>query len=253
MFFFSFVSFVFTSGGVFYNAPVITKIGIAAGIAGAAYFGYQCYSPTSQLYGSTLHRCAPKSLALTYDDGPNDACTGRLLDVLERHEIKATFFLIGKFVAARPQLARAVTDAGHLLGNHTYTHPNLLLLSKSRIQRELADGSAAISDATGVKVRFFRPPFGARRPAVLNAARELGLKPVMWDVTSFDWRGKGADAIERCVRKRIDEPATYGHIVLLHDGGHSKMGADRHATVEATQRLIVRYKDLYKFCRIDEI
>jgi peptidoglycan/xylan/chitin deacetylase (PgdA/CDA1 family) len=235
---------------------VSSTIGIVAGagLAAAAYLAYNCYSPTSQLYGATLNHCSdPKHLALTYDDGPNDLYTERLLEILARHEVKATFFLIGRFVAIRPQLARAIADAGHLLGNHTYTHPNLLLLSRRQMRQQYSDCSKAIADATGSHPRFFRPPFGARRPAVLQTARELGLEPVMWDITCFDWRPTTADAVEGHATNRVEKSRTQGHIVLLHDGGHTRLGIDRHHTVEATERLILRYKSDYCFRRIDQI
>ena len=224
------------------------------GLGGAAYCALHCYWPTSQLYGRTLYRFSnPRQLALTYDDGPNDLHTERLLELLARHDIKVTFFLIGRFVAARPNLARRIAEAGHLLANHTFTHPNLLLLSRKQVRAQLADCSKAIADATGIEPRFFRPPFGARRPAVLQTARELGLEPAMWDVTCFDWKRTTADAVERNARKRIESNRAQGHIVLLHDGGHTKMGIDRGHTVEATERLIMRYKQEYYFRRIDQI
>lgn len=227
---------------------------MCAGLAGAAWLGYNCYSPTSQLYGRTLTHCAdPNHLALTYDDGPNDRDTERLLDVLARHEVKATFFLIGKFVAARPQIARAIVVAGHLIANHTASHPHLVLLSRAKIRTQLSDCSKAIADVTGVRTRFFRPPFGARRPAVLQVARELELEPVMWSVTCFDWKPTTADAVERNARKRIEGERSRGHIILMHDGGHTGIGADRSHTVEATGRLIERYKRNYQFRRIDQI
>jgi peptidoglycan/xylan/chitin deacetylase (PgdA/CDA1 family) len=232
----------------------MNKLGIAGACAGVGYFAYHCYSPTSQLYGRTLTHCTdPQQLALTYDDGPNDVHTHRLLEVLARHDVKATFFLIGSFVAARPQIARAIADAGHLLANHTATHPNLLFLSRAKLRAQLSDCSHAIADATGIQPHFFRPPFGARRPEVLRVARELGLEPVMWSVICYDWMRTTADAIFNHGRKRIDRHRSRGHIIVMHDGGHTGLGRDRSQTVLATERLILRYRDRYSFRRIDEI
>ena len=232
-----------------------SKLPIAFGIAGAAYLAYNCYAPTSQLYGRTTTHCDnPKHLALTYDDGPNDVHTERLLEVLARYEVKATFFLIGRFVTARPQIARAIADAGHLLANHTETHPNLLFLSRSRLVHQFSDCSKAIADATGVQTRYFRPPFGARRPAVLQVARELGLEPVMWSVTCYDWHRRAtADSVLNHARKGIERSHARGHIILLHDGGHTNLGQDRSHTVEATERLLQRYGKEYYFRRLDQI
>ena len=226
-----------------------------AGVAGAAWLAYNCYSPASQLYGRTLTHCAnPKHLALTYDDGPNDVHTERLLEVLARHDVKATFFLIGKFVAARPQIARAVVAGGHLVANHTTTHPSLLFQSRPEVREQLSDCSKAISDVTGVLPRFFRPPFGARRPAVLQVARELELEPVMWSATCYDWRSTAtAETVERHARRTIEHDHTRGHIILLHDGSHLGIGGDRGHTVQATENLISRYRKQYYFRRVDEI
>jgi peptidoglycan/xylan/chitin deacetylase (PgdA/CDA1 family) len=85
---------------------------------------------------------------------------------------------------------------------------------------------------------LFRPPFGGRRPATLRAVRQMGFTPVMWSVTAFDWSAKSADAIERNVTRRIRG----GDVVLLHDGGHVAFGTDRSFTVQATVRLVERYK-----------
>ena len=223
-------------------------------IAAAGLLAYHAYSPSSQVFGAALSRCPdPRDLALTYDDGPNDIHTERLLEILARHEVKATFFLIGRFVKARPRLARSIVSAGHLVANHTVNHPNLLLQSRRNIVRELSDCSQMIADATGAMPSFFRPPFGARRPAVLTVARELGLEPVMWDVTCFDWRPTTTDKVEHHARKRIERDRTHGHIILFHDGGHTGLGADRSHSFEATARLIQQYKSTHRFCRVDEI
>jgi len=233
---------------------MIWKLGGAGAVAGAAWLAYNCYSPTSQLYGQTLAHCSnPKHLALTYDDGPNDPYTGRLLEVLARHEVKATFFLIGRFVKMRPQLARTIVDAGHLVANHTETHPNMLFLSRSQMREQLSDCSKAIADATGVATRYFRPPFGARRRAVLQAARELELEPVMWSVTCYDWRLTTADAVERKAIMGIDRDHARGHIILLHDGGHRELGVDRQHSIDATDRVIARYRQSYSFRRVDQV
>lgn len=227
----------------------------SAAVAGAAsWLGYNCYSPTSQLYGRTVAFGADaRQICLTYDDGPNDPHTLRLLEVLARHEVRATFFMIGQFVKARPDIARAVVSAGHVIGNHTYTHPRLLLCSAGRVRQELDDCHREIENATGVKVSLFRPPFGARRPAVLKIARERGYTPVMWTVTCFDWSETTPEGVERRAIKRITKQKDRGKIVLLHDGGHLRVGADRKHTVIATDRLIRRYKNEgFRFVTVPE-
>jgi peptidoglycan/xylan/chitin deacetylase (PgdA/CDA1 family) len=184
----------------------------------------------------------PAEIALTYDDGPNDAATLRLLDVLARHSARATFFMIGRFVEQRPEIARAVQAAGHLIGNHTQTHPWLAFQPASRIREELHACNAALENALGEPVRYFRPPHGARRPAVLRVARELGLTVVQWNVMGHDWKPAGGQAVLQKVEAGIQRAASRGRgaNVLLHDGYDRAMGADRSGTVEATDLLLRR-------------
>ena len=231
-------------------------IGTAAtitAIAGAAtWAGFHTMWPTSQVYGRTFTGLArgTKLLALTYDDGPNDAHTPRLLDVLARHDVKATFFMIGRYVHERSQIARAVAQAGHDVGSHTYTHPNLALCSKAQIEFQISSCERMLTDVIGPHAPLFRPPFGGRRPVVLSILSNLGLAPVMWNITSYDWNMEPAPIIERRIMRHIRG----GDVILMHDGGHLGMGADRSQTVLATDALITRYKNEgYRFVTISEM
>lgn len=206
-------------------------------------------SPTGQWYGRTFSGLArgSRQLALTYDDGPNDPHTLRLLEVLERHNVRATFFLIGRYVRQRPDIAQELAKQGHAIGNHTFTHPLLTLKSSAEIRKELLDCRTALQDAVGEHSNLFRPPFGGRRPAVLRIALELGLDPIMWNVTGYDWNAPPATEIERKVTRRVRG----GDVILLHDGGYRQMGADRSQTVLATDHLLQRYKsEGYEFTTI---
>jgi peptidoglycan/xylan/chitin deacetylase (PgdA/CDA1 family) len=216
-------------------------LALAAGVTTAAITaGYQSMAPTGQWYGRTFTGLtrSTKQLALTYDDGPNDPHTLRLLEVLAKHGVHATFFLIGRYVQKRPDLAREIAKAGHAVGNHTFTHPLLTFKSDAVIRRELSDCNAALRDALGQPVSLFRPPFGGRRPAALRIARELGLEPVMWNVTGSDGNAPPAALIEQKVAKQIRRR----DVILVPAGGHKQMGADRSQTVLATQSLVAKYK-----------
>jgi peptidoglycan/xylan/chitin deacetylase (PgdA/CDA1 family) len=223
---------------------------------GAVAAGYQSMAPRGQWYGRTFTGLArgTKQLALTYDDGPNDAYTLRLLEVLARHDVHATFFLIGRYVQQIPEIARQIVQAGHVVGNHTFTHPLLTVKSAAGIRQELSSCRSALYDAIGGNSQLisslFRPPFGGRRPAVLRVARELGLEPVMWNVTGYDWNAPPAAEIERKVAKQIRG----GDVILLHDGGDKQMGADRSQTVLATDHLIKQYRsEGYEFATIPQM
>ncbi|MGA9305624.1 MAG: polysaccharide deacetylase family protein [Candidatus Sulfotelmatobacter sp.] len=223
-----------------------------AASAAAAITAYQSMAPTAQWYGRTFIGLDPGSrqIALTYDDGPNDPHTLRLLEVLAKHNVHATFFLIGRYVQQQPQIAREIVQAGHVVGNHTFTHPLLIFKSEAEIRQELTQCRDALRDAIGQPSNLFRPPFGGRRPAVLRIARELGMEPVMWNVTGYDWNAPPAAAIEHKVAKQMRG----GDVILLHDGGHKQAGADRSQTVIATNHLITRYKaEGYEFVTIPQM
>jgi len=207
-------------------------------------------SPTGQWYGRTFAsgRSGSKQIALTYDDGPNNPHTLKLLDVLAKHSVHATFFMIGRYVQQRPDIARAVAQAGHVVGNHTFTHPLLIFKSAAQTRTELVDCQQALQDAIGRPANLFRPPFGGRRPATIRIARELGLQTVMWNVTGYDWTAPPAAVIE----SKVERQMRGGDVILLHDGGHRAPGADRAQTVIATDNLIRRYKDQgYEFVTVD--
>jgi peptidoglycan/xylan/chitin deacetylase (PgdA/CDA1 family) len=226
---------------------------LIGGAAGAAVFaGFHAYLPMSQLYGKTFIGTPGrgKKVAITFDDGPNPACTPALLDVLAKNNVRATFFMIGRFVRQQPELARRVSDGGHEVANHTYSHPHLSLCSAARTRRELKDCDSALNDA-GVANQYglFRAPFGARRPATLTIARELGLTPIQWSVTTFDWNAPSAERIEQNAFKRLRG----GDVLLFHDGGHTGLNADRMHTVKAVAELLPRLRaEGYEFVTVGD-
>jgi len=226
-------------------------LSLAAGAAASAA-GYQSMAPTGQWYGRAFYgtRTTKKQIALTFDDGPNDPHTLGLLELLAKASVPATFFLIGRYVRQRPEIAKAIAAAGHVIGNHTHTHPLLIFQSASQVRDEILQCRDAIHDAVGEHSNLFRPPFGGRRPGTFSLIRRLGLEPVMWNVTGYDWSAPSAEYIERKVTKRIRG----GDVVLLHDGSHVAFGADRSATVQAVDRLINRYRaEGYEFVTIPQM
>jgi peptidoglycan-N-acetylglucosamine deacetylase len=218
----------------------VVSASLLTGLTAGAY-AYAAQWPTSQIFGRTVIAGSDiHELALTFDDGPNDPYTMELLDLLALHQARAIFFLIGDFVRRHPDIARAVRQAGHLVGNHTMSHPSLMWERPARVREELVGCTAAIEDATGEAVKYFRPPFGARRPDVLRTARELGLTPVMWNITAHDWDATNAEALAARVQRGIqsNQLRRRGSSVLLHDGGHSELGTDRSVTLAATRMLL---------------
>lgn len=224
------------------GAGLVISVGTAA---------YQAMEPRAQWFGRTFTGLprGSRQIALTYDDGPNDPHTLRLLEVLARQEARATFFLIGRFVEERPDIVREIVKRGHAIGNHTFTHPRLIYCGAAETRAQLERCQRAIEDAAGESPRLFRPPFGGRRPSTLRIARSLGLEPIMWNISGRDWR---ADPAER-IAGRVSKRTRGGDVILLHDGGHRGMGADRSQTVMATERVLERFKDKYDFVSVTQI
>jgi peptidoglycan/xylan/chitin deacetylase (PgdA/CDA1 family) len=224
----------------------------AAGVLGLVAGGwtYAALYPQSQIFGATL--IVPEragEIALTFDDGPNPAWTPQLLDMLAAHRVKATFFLLGKYAEAEPYLTRHIAESGHIIGNHSWSHPNLALSSRKKIREELYSTKHTLEQITGSRVRYFRPPFGARRPFVLNEARELGMSPVLWNAMTNDWAEPSAEEITNRLGDRVDALGRSGRSanIVLHDGGHLEPSADRGPSVAAAEMLIKRYIGVRRF------
>jgi peptidoglycan-N-acetylglucosamine deacetylase len=223
----------------------------AAGLAayGAAY-------PRAQLFGRTICRTnSARKLAITFDDGPNPAITPKLLDLLDRHKARATFFLIGRYVRECPELVQETVARGHLVGNHTETHPNLFRRTRREIRIELRLCHDAISNALGAPPKWFRPPFGMRNPWVIPAARELGCRTVMWTLLPGDWQGKPAewliprmqaiaDHAQRSGGNGANAAPGMGDVLCLHDGAHRELNGDRSQTLAALEHWLPRWRDL---------
>ncbi len=212
-------------------------------------FAWAAAAPSSELFGATIRTTGSDStIALTFDDGPNPAVTPRLLDLLDRHDVQATFFLIGEWVRAEPSLAREIATRGHTAGNHTNTHATLTFLSRARIAEELNRCDDAIEVATGEKSRWVRPPFGFRSPMLGGIVRKRGDRGVvMWSRWARDWKPQPTEGVAQRLRR-----VRGGDIVLLHDGDHRVVNGDRNHTVAAVEYWLPRWKDAgFRFVTLD--
>ncbi|MGA2569320.1 MAG: polysaccharide deacetylase family protein [Terracidiphilus sp.] len=235
--------------GVYAGVGAVAAVGLAVGA-----YEYAALWPASRIFGRAL--IAPKrpgELALTFDDGPNATWTPKLLEVLAEHEVRATFFLLGSRAAAEPELVRRIGAAGHLIGNHSWSHRSLARSSRARIGEELERTQQTLESITGAPVKFLRPPFGARRPAVFRIAREMGLKPVIWNAMTSDWSDPSAERIAKRLGAKIERLERRGRAanVVLHDGGHLDPAAERGPSVAAAEMLIQRYKRTHRFVTLD--
>ena len=224
---------------------------IALACAAGGLMSWAALAPSSQLFGKTIRETGdPSTIAITFDDGPNPAITPRLLDLLDRFEAKATFFLIGRFVKSSPALAKEIALRGHTIGNHTYTHPPLGLQSSRRIAEELCNCDSAIEDATGTRARCMRPPFGFRGPQLTPVLKSHGDEPmVMWSIWARDWKPQPAEPVIARLRR-----AKGGDIVLLHDGDHRVPEGDRKHVLTALEYWMPRWKgDGLRFVSLDDL
>jgi peptidoglycan-N-acetylglucosamine deacetylase len=232
-------------------------IAVPGALTAAAALAYGARHPRAQLFGRTIFRTnSARKLALTFDDGPNPAITPKLLDLLDRYNAKATFFVIGRYVRECPELVQETAARGHDVGNHTELHPNLLWLNPTKVRVELRLCHDAIRGVLGVPPKWFRPPFGFRNPWVIPAARELGYRTVMWTLLPGDWREKPAEWLIPRLQPIADhaqrslgngsKPATArtGDVLCLHDGAHRELNGDRSRTLAALEHWLPRWRDL---------
>jgi peptidoglycan/xylan/chitin deacetylase (PgdA/CDA1 family) len=211
--------------------------GMAAGAgvcAAAGFLTWAVRGRSSQVFGPSVWR-GPRdrrAVALTFDDGPSED-TPRLLEILDRHRVSATFFQVGANVERLPGVARAVAEAGHTVGNHSYSHPLFSLRSERFITDELSRAQETIERNTGVTPQWFRAPYGVRWFGVGAAQRSLNLMGVMWTVIGYDWKLE-ADAIVKCVAGAVAN----GAILCLHDGRELRVKPDIEPTLKAVGRLV---------------
>jgi peptidoglycan/xylan/chitin deacetylase (PgdA/CDA1 family) len=226
-------------------------LGVTSGVAAAAAFmNYAVRGRSSSVFGESFYRGdrTRSALALTFDDGPSEN-TPVLLEALDKHRVPATFFMCGENVRRCPDVAREVAARGHELGNHTDSHPRLDFKSAPFIYHEMARAQESIQEATGVRPRWFRAPYGVRWFGVGPAQELLGLRGVMWTVIGRDWRWPAARISELLLNR-----ASNGGIVCLHDGRGVAPAPDIGATIEAVEYTVPRLQERgFQFLTLTQI
>jgi peptidoglycan/xylan/chitin deacetylase (PgdA/CDA1 family)/glycosyltransferase involved in cell wall biosynthesis len=192
-----------------------------------------------------------KVIALTFDDGPNEPYTSRVLQILHENGVRATFFLIGENVESFPRAAREIVRQGHVIGNHSYSHPFFLVMEPSGYEaRQIEAAERILEKVTGAHCTLFRPPGGFRTPWLLRVAARHGLTAVGWSEDASDWNHVSSAEIAA----RIIRNAKPGNIILLHDGLNLKHGVDRSDTIKALPRIITTLKARgYRFVTVPEL
>jgi peptidoglycan-N-acetylglucosamine deacetylase len=232
-------------------ARLVRSLLVIALLTLAGFWLYEiAEAPSNQIFGKTLVSGPSdrRVVALTFDDGPNPPYTNAILDVLERNRVHATFFLVGRAVAAYPEVVRREVRDGDAVGNHTWSHGHMILWDAAQVRASLAKTDNAIYNAAGVRTRIMRPPFGARDWLVLDQARHMGYTPVMWSVPlPNDWEQPAPSVIVDRVMPYVRD----GAIIVLHDGNRGIVCAKtrepngtcvRASEIAATQLLVARLR-----------
>ncbi|MFF7236277.1 polysaccharide deacetylase family protein [Streptomyces collinus] len=170
-----------------------------------------------------------RRMMLTYDDGPNPAYTPHILDTLAKYRVRAMFFVCGECVVDNKELLARMADEGHVVGNHTWTHPLLTSLDRGEIRSEMERTSDVIEDAYGERPQWFRAPYGAWNRAAFQLGAEMGMEPMAWTVDTTDWETPGTGIIV----DRVESGAAPGVVVLSHDAG-----GDRSQSVHAIREYL---------------
>ena len=193
----------------------------------------------AELYKAYYEKKNQKVVALTFDDGPNPATTNQALDTLSKYGIKATFFVLGKNISGNEEILKRMKADGHVIGNHSWSHPVLSKLSLDEAKKQITDTEDAITKVLGSSSKLMRPPYGAITDDIRNS---LDLNFIMWDVDSLDWKSKN----EAAILTEIQRQARNGSIILMHD---------IHAeTVNALPKIIDYLKEQgYHFVTVPEM
>jgi len=222
--------------GIFAVGFLLLSIGLGVAFPQLSLFGpFVCRGPRDR-----------KCVTLTFDDGPDERSTPALLELLRQRGVHATFFGVGKRVAAHPDIAAQIVREGHLLENHSYAHSNATnFFTVPRLRDELNQAQQAIRQATGIAPTCFRPPMGLSNPRIFRVTAETGLKIIGWSARGLDTKLTDSEEVVSRICRRV-EP---GAIILLHDGN---IPADRLVTTVKT--LLDRLRTLdYEVVRLDQL
>ncbi len=183
-----------------------------------------------------------KKIAISFDCAWGTTYTDELLSIMEKENIKCTFFMVEFWAEKYQDYVKKISDSGHEIGTHSATHPYMSKLKKNSIIKELTTSSRTIENITGKKVEVFRPPYGDYNDLLIDTAKEMGLYTIQWDVDSLDWKNLSAKEIE----KRVVSKVKSGSIVLFHNQGLH--------TAKALPEIIKRLKEKgYTFVPIGEL
>ncbi|MEV6553184.1 polysaccharide deacetylase family protein [Streptomyces sp. NPDC051597] len=179
----------------------------------------------------SMPELGPQTMVLTFDDGPDPRYTPQILKTLREHDVRAMFFVCGEMATDNRDLLREMHDDGHVIGNHSWTHPLLIKMSRDAVRDEMTRTSEVIEEVLGERPQWFRAPYGAWNRNSFQIGAQLGMEPMGWTLDTLDWTTPGTDTIVR----RVREGAAPGVVVLSHDAG-----GDRSQSVAALRTYLPR-------------
>lgn len=189
-----------------------------------------------------------KKVALTFDDGPDSVYTPQILDILRDYKVKGTFFLIGNRADLFPEVVQRMVKEGHIIGNHSMTHPNIIKLNKEQTAKEIKECEDVLRSLTGYRTALFRSPYGSLNPEKVREIAQMKVKIIAWNVDSLDWKSLTAEQ----VKYNILENAREGSIILQHASGSKEENLT--GSVAALKDVIeVLKKEGYQFVTVPEL
>lgn len=192
----------------------LTAFIAAAALAGNVSAGAAPFTRTDDDTVCSWHKNTSNRIALTFDDGPNEKYTGEILDILDVYDVRATFFVIGEYAELHPELVKREIDSGHEVGNHTYSHINLVRAGDASVREEIRHTQEIIYESDEYMSRLIRPPEGKYSSRLLRFSREFDCRIVLWTVDTEDWRHTPSEKIYQTVTESVKS----GDIILFHDG-----------------------------------
>jgi len=212
---------------------------------------HEIVNPRGAFLGEILWKGDRRGVGLTFDDGPHPVYTPQILDILERFQAKATFFVIGSYLQKYGSLVAAASRAGHLIGNHTYHHFRTMnFFPSGKIREEILACQIEVEKWAGYKPRFYRQPTGFRNPKIFSILKELRISMVGWQVRAFDTQRQDPKVIAKSILRKVQP----GGVILLHDGSDSAGSEDRTATLQALPEILEGLKDRgMEFLTLEEL
>lgn len=219
-----------------------------------AFISYGYFVPTSPVFGKVYYKgsSAEKTVALTFDDGPNEPYTSEILDILDKYGIKATFFVIGQNVEEYPAVAKRIIQEGDVLANHSYSHQANHALTDYGA-KDMDKAEEVIFKTLGIKPHLYRPPHGKKTPWELDEVKDQKMIEVTWDVAAPELNKTSAVSLADKIVGKVKP----GKIILLHDGygtSHNTSKANKSLTVEALPLIIEKLQaEGYSFATVPEL